>query len=545
MTVKEANTFTKRNNMNGWGADVLEIKKTIFMGKEEQRIGIALTSVFDLKRLYKLIIEITTDILKVKNASLMIIEGGVLRIRGSKHLEHVIMEQCRQRVGEGISGTVALKGEYLVLDNIEDDMRFGKRNGRRYSSKSLLSMPLVYNKEVIGVINVSDKKDKKIFLESDIEMLKVVSKYSTLAIRNIILIEKSKKRSVIEELDNFYYNETNKFLPVTLQSLKSGPFKTSELYLENTNNGKRSYILYWKGGNNLFVNEKREEFIRRNVKKLFVPKNGRKQYLRFFEANLEKIAEDNGIKMIEKFKIINDIAINIINDFSTASDGICDIERAKNFVGFLIDIIRNNKEHIFDMIKVLKHDNHCESYPINVTVLGLGYANHIGINIDEFHEFGLGLFLQDIGMRKIDSLLIDKPDRLSREEFEIVKKHPEIGSTILQGFESVPMESYMLAMLHHENFDGSGYPYGLQGNDIEYRSRISRVVDVYNALISDRPYSSAVNSERAFEVMKDEMEGVFDRELLDGFMGFLGTAHSKLKKARYVSLSNQEILEPV
>jgi HD-GYP domain-containing protein (c-di-GMP phosphodiesterase class II) len=67
---------------------------------------------------------------------------------------------------------------------------------------------------------------------------------------------------------------------------------------------------------------------------------------------------------------------------------------------------------------------------------------------------------------------------------------------------------------------------------------------VYNALTSHRPYASAVSSERAFEVMKDEMEGVFDRELLDGFMEFFGVAHSKLKKARYVSLSNQEILEP-
>ncbi|MDR4505531.1 MAG: GAF domain-containing protein [Candidatus Scalindua sp.] len=545
ITIEKANLSRSRSNKNGWGSDVLEIKKNFFSSKEEQRIGIALTSVFDLKRLYRLIIEITTHILKVRNASLMIVEGGILRIRGSKHLPEAVMEQCRQGIGEGISGSVALKGEYLVIDNIEDDMRFGKRNGNLYSCKSLLSMPMIHNNEVIGVINVSDKMDKKVFFDSDIEMLKVISKYSTLAIRNILLVERSKKRSIIDELDTFYYNDTNQFLPVTLQSLKSGPFKTSELYLENKNNGKSSYILYWKGGNNLFVNEKREEFIRRNVEKLFVPKNGRKQYLRFFETNLEKIIEDNGINIIEKFQVICNIAINIINDSSTASDGICDIERAKNIVAALTDIILNNKEHIFDMIKVLKHDNHCESYPINVTVFGLGYASHIGISLDELHEFALGLFLQDIGMRKIDRSLINKPNRLSREEFAIIKKHPEIGSQILQETGSVPMESYMLAMLHHENFDGSGYPYGLQGNDIEYRSRIARVVDVYNALTSHRPYASATSSERAFSMMKGDMAGLFDRDVLNGFIEFLGSAHSKLKKDGHISLSNQEILEPV
>ncbi len=544
ITIEEARSSRNRRNNNGWGSDVLEINKTFLSSKEEQRIGIALTSVFDLKRLYKLIIEMTTDILKVKNASLMVLEGGVLRIRGANHLEKVVMEQCRQKLGEGISGSVALKREYLVIDNIEEDMRFGKRNGNRYSSKSLLSMPLFYNKEVVGVINVSDKWNRRAFFDSDIEMLKVISKYSTLAIRNIILVERSRKRSIIEELDKFYYNDTNKFLPVTLQSLKSGPFKTSELYLENKNNGKRSYILYWKGGNNLFVNEKREEFIRRNVKKLFVPKNGKKQYLRFCESKMDRIVGDNEINIIEKFKLINDIAINIINDSSTAVDGICDIDRAKNIVNALTEIILNNKEHISNFIKVLNHNNHCETYPINVTVLGLGYAHHIGTNLDELHEFGLGLFLKDIGMRKIDRSLIEKPNKLSREEFAMVKKHPEIGTQILQETGSVPMESYMLSMLHHENFDGSGYPYGLQGNDIEYRSRIARVVDVYNALTSHRPYASASSRDRAFEVMKREMEGVFDREVLNGFIEFLGYAHSNPEENGYVSLSNQEILEP-
>ncbi|MCP5007699.1 MAG: GAF domain-containing protein [Planctomycetes bacterium] len=545
VTIGKTNLSTNRRNRNGWGADVLEINKTVLGSKEEQRIGISLTSVFDLKRLYQLIIEITTNVINVKNASLMLIEGGVLRIRGSEHIAQDVMEQCRQNVGDGISGSVALKGEYLLIDNIEEDLRFGKRNGNQYSSKNLLSMPLVYKRQVIGVINVSDKNDKKMFLDSDIEMLKVIARYSALAIRNIVLVEKSRKRSIIEELDKFYHDETNKFIPVTLQSLKSGPFKTSELYLETRKNGKRCYILYWKGGSSLFVNEQREEFIRRNVKNLFVLKNGRRQYLRFIETNLEKIVGESDFEIIERFKLINDVAINIINDTSTASDGMCDIGRISNLVAAVSDIIHNNRGHVIDMIKVLRHDNHCESYPINVTVLGLGYANHIGIKRDELHDFGLGLFLQDIGMRNISRSLVHKSGRLSGEEFASVKRHPEIGSQILQESGSVSLESYMLAMLHHENFDGSGYPYGLQGSDIEYRSRIARVVDVYNALTSHRPYASALSSERAFEVMQEEMKGVFDGEVLAGFIEFMGAADSKLGKESCVSLSNQEIPELV
>ncbi|MDR4498630.1 MAG: GAF domain-containing protein [Candidatus Scalindua sp.] len=544
ITIKNSCWSSKSNDKDSLCADVLKVNQSFLSSKEVQRIGIVLTSVFDLKRLYQLIIEMTTESLRVRNASIMILEGDVLRIRESKHLTKDIMEHSRQKVGEGISGSVALKGKYLLIEDIEEDMRFGKKNSNRYMCKSLLSMPLVYNKEVVGVINVSDKYDKKPFRDNDVEILQVISKYSTLAIRNILLIERSKKRSIIEELDKFYHNCSNKFLPVTLQSLKSGPFKTSELYLENKNNGMKSYILYWKGGKNLFVNEKREEFIRRNVNKLFVPKEGKRQYLRFIETNMGKIVEDNSIRPIEKFKVINDIAINIINDSSTASDGICDIERSKHLVGVVTDFILNNRESIFDLIKVLKHDNHSETYPINVTVLGLSYANYIGISYEELLEFGLGLFLQDIGMRRLAPSIINKPGELSEEEFANVKKHPEIGYQILQDTGNVPMESCILAMLHHENFDGSGYPYGLEGNDIEYSSRISRVVDVYNALISHKPYGNSISSEKAYSVMKEEMEGVFDREVLDGFFEFLWSANSKLGKDAYGSLSNREILQP-
>jgi len=98
------------------------------------------------------------------------------------------------------------------------------------------------------------------------------------------LIEKTKKLSIVRQLDNDYYDKSNKYLPVTLKSLKIGPFNKSELYLKNSVNGEHNYVLYWKGGDRLFINEKREEFVRKNINKLYVPKNGRKQYLRFIES---------------------------------------------------------------------------------------------------------------------------------------------------------------------------------------------------------------------------------------------------------------------
>ncbi len=504
-----------------------------FDRKESDRIGIALNSVFKIERLYDLIVDITTKVLEVKYASLMLLEGDTLRIKSSKHIPENIMKECRVKAGVGISGWVAVKGEPLLVENVEKDVRFKRRNNKRYSNKSFISVPVVYSGKVIGVINVNDKNNNKSFGKKDLELLKMISGHSAIAIRNALLIRKSKKLTIVEELDSFYNRKDNKFLPVTLQSLKSGPFSTSELYIENNSNGKKRYVLYWKGGdvnarngstNRLFDNEKKEEFIKKNINRLFVEKNGREQYLRFMEANLERIAEDNDVSLKEKFRVINDVASNIIKDFSAAPDRSCNIERSKHWVSIVTNVIFNNQNHVLGIYRAIKRDEYACERSTNVTVLGLVFASHQGLGIGELNKLGLGLFLQDVGMRKIDPIIVDKSTKLSKEEFKAVKKHSEIGFQMLHDTDKVVNESCLPALLHHENYDGSGYPYGLKGNKIDYYGRLSRVIDVFCALTSDRPYASTNSPDKACGIMRDNMKGAFDPEILDSFIYLLRSA---------------------
>jgi HD-GYP domain-containing protein (c-di-GMP phosphodiesterase class II) len=511
----------------------VEINNLCFDRKESERIGIALNSVFKLEKLYESITEITVKVLGVKHASLMILEGSTLRIKSSKNIPEDLVKKCRVSVGVGISGWVALRGESLLVKNIEKDFRFKRRNNKRYSNKSFISVPVVHNNRIMGVINVNDKNNNEPFGKNDVELLKVISRHSAIAIRNALLVKKSKKRTVVEELDSFYEDDGNKFLPVTLQSLKSGPFNACELYMENNNNGKRQYVLYWKGKdvgarngniNPLFDNEKREEFIRKNINRLFVSKNGRKQYLRFMEANLEKIAEDRDASLQEKFRVINDVAINIIKDVSTEPDGSCNLERSKHWVSIVTSVILNNQNHVLGIYNATKRDGHSYERSTNVTVLGLILAHHMGMGIEELNKLGLGLFLQDIGMCKIDPLVVNKSTKLSKEEFDAVKEHSEIGFQMLHDTDKVVDESCLPALLHHENYDGSGYPHGLKGDNIDYDGRISRIIDVFSALTSNRPYASSNSPDKACGIMKDNMNGAFDPVMLDSFIDLLGSA---------------------
>jgi HD-GYP domain-containing protein (c-di-GMP phosphodiesterase class II) len=487
----------------------------------EEAIGIALTSVFKYEKVFNLISSLVTNIVKAKYSSLMLIDGDTLRIKYSNHLPEDVENECGVKMGEGISGWTALTGVNVLVKNIETDTRFARKNNIRYSSKSFMSVPLVVSGKVIGVLNVNDKINGEVFSESDLATLKIISRYSAIAIRNATLLEKTKNLSIVQQLDNDYYDKKDKYLPVTLKSLKIGPFNKSELYLKSSANGKHSYVLYWKGGDRLFINDKREEFVRKNINKLYVPKNGRKQYLRFMESNLEKVVEHDDTCSKEKLGIAKNIAVNIISDLSSVPDEVCNIERAKQWVNSIMELVQKSRNNYIDMGDVEGDDHYLYGHSINVTMLSLIFAHHIGLNVEEKSELGLGLFLQDIGMKDVDPLIINKPTKLNSEEYTIIKKHSEIGYQMLQETGQVSPESCMLALLHHENFDGSGYPYGLKENDISLYGRISRVVDVYSAITSDRPYANARTSDVACMIMKEKMKGLFDKDVLGDFIDFV------------------------
>ncbi len=513
---------SETQNGNDWRSDEVEITNTYFNNRASlETIGIALTSVLNHERLFKIIISLTTNMLRSRYASLMLIDGDSLRLRYSNHLPEEIMKKTSVKVGVGISGWVALKGLPLLVKDIESGTRFLKKNSKRYSSKSFISIPLIVSERIIGVINVNDKNNDELFNESDLSILKVIAKYSAIGIRNATLIEKTKKLTVVRQLNRDYYDSSSKYLPVTFKSLKLGPFNKSELYLANNNEGEKKYVLYWKGGDRLFINEKREEFIRNNVNRLYVPKNGRKQYLRFMEANLERVVEDKDSSPKEKYDVVKDVAINIISDLSTTPEEVCNVERSKQWINNILELIISSRDDYAGLINAKNNDQYLYGHSINITMTSLIFAYYMGMNIEELSEFGLGLLLQDIGMGNVDSSIYNKPDKLNNEEFTIIRKHAEIGFHMLQETGKISSESCLLALLHHENYNGSGYPYGLKGNDINYYGRVSRIVDVYNALTSDRPYARAKTSDDACKIMEEDMKGLFDFEILGNFIDFL------------------------
>jgi diguanylate cyclase (GGDEF)-like protein/PAS domain S-box-containing protein/putative nucleotidyltransferase with HDIG domain len=148
-------------------------------------------------------------------------------------------------------------------------------------------------------------------------------------------------------------------------------------------------------------------------------------------------------------------------------------------------------------------------------------ARKVGMNEQECDNVRRAAMLHDIGKLGISDAILLKPGCLTTEEYEEVKKHPVIGADIISGA-GFMKDIVPIILSHHEHFDGRGYPRGLKGEEIPLGARIIAVVDVYEALTSDRPYHKAISKEEAIKILKAGMGTQFDERIVKVFLEVVG-----------------------
>ena len=132
-------------------------------------------------------------------------------------------------------------------------------------------------------------------------------------------------------------------------------------------------------------------------------------------------------------------------------------------------------------------------------------------------RIGVGSLLHDLGKIGVPDSLLQKAGRLTDAEFEIIKQHPTIGRRILEGVAG--FAQYLPAVeLHHENWDGTGYPHGQAGKETPIDARIIHVVDAYDAMTTNRPYRKPMTHEKAMKTLAECSGTQFDPEVVEAFV---------------------------
>lgn len=162
-------------------------------------------------------------------------------------------------------------------------------------------------------------------------------------------------------------------------------------------------------------------------------------------------------------------------------------------------------------------DMFTSNHSCNVSKLAEQIAIMVGLHESEVKEITCGALLHDIGKIGVPDEIINKPGKLTREEFSIIEEHPVIGDKIISPLDGSEVLKPHVRN-HHEHWDGSGYPDCLKGEDIPLAARIITVADVFEALVSDRPYRKKMSLQQATHVMRQESGKILDPYITEQFI---------------------------
>ncbi|HDS30140.1 MAG TPA: HD-GYP domain-containing protein, partial [Firmicutes bacterium] len=161
-------------------------------------------------------------------------------------------------------------------------------------------------------------------------------------------------------------------------------------------------------------------------------------------------------------------------------------------------------------------DSYTRGHSNMVCAYAVAAARKMGFDKNRLQAIEIGSMMHDIGKIGVPDEILNKPGNLTKEEFEIVKRHPVIGEEILRPMQhplfDIPRK---IVRWHHEQIDGKGYPDGLKGEEIPIEVRITFVADAYEAMTSERPYRVALTPEQAFEELNRHAGTQFDPEVVD------------------------------
>lgn len=184
----------------------------------------------------------------------------------------------------------------------------------------------------------------------------------------------------------------------------------------------------------------------------------------------------------------------------------------------IVNSVIKNKDVELSMRNLWGHHEYTYLHCVNVAILAVSVGIKMNLPMDDLNYLGTAGILHDIGKNKIPAELLDKPGKLTEEEYGILKMHPEYGYEMLTKAQELNSVTRAGVLQHHERYDGSGYPRGLKGNEISLYARILAVADTYDAMTSNRAYREAYAPSEAVEYLMGNGNQLYDNIVIDTFV---------------------------
>ena len=299
------------------------------------------------------------------------------------------------------------------------------------------------------------------------------------------------------------------FFAVDQKFLLSGAARGFDLF---TRRGDQ-FLLY-RSGDLAFTVDDADALGQAGFRVLHILNSQREKYLQYLEKTMLTTLVDESIPVEARSTALYDMSASVIGDLMANPDSKRHIARSKELVEGIATFVGHAPGAFQSLFSLDRLDAYVVTHCINTCIFGIGLGNTMGITDGaEIKALGLGCLLHDLGKQVIPQRIVNKPAKLSAQEWAIMKRHPELGVQLCRKSGGIEELSLLAIQQHHERLDGTGYPQELRGDQIHLFARIVAAADVFDAMTSARPYSPGHDTFPALKLMKEQLAGKLDPEV--------------------------------
>lgn len=214
------------------------------------------------------------------------------------------------------------------------------------------------------------------------------------------------------------------------------------------------------------------------------------------------------------------LVTNIMQDVRLGKQ--VEVEHVSQVVDNMVSSIFRNQHALLSLGLIREMDQYTFEHSVSVGVLMLSFAKELGLPRETLQEIGIGALLHDIGKTKTPDHILNKPGKLSDDEFIIMREHVVHSRIILEQTDGITPTALAVAAQHHERYDGTGYPLKLKGDEISPYGQMAAIVDVYDAISADRCYHKGQDPTRVLRRLLEWSKFHFNEKLVHQFIRCVG-----------------------
>lgn len=307
-------------------------------------------------------------------------------------------------------------------------------------------------------------------------------------------------------------NQRRNFLPVPLHTLCLTGTLPVDIYLGQE---KESAPVLFRRRHIDIAGDELSTLLESGIETVYVPREQAEDYQNHLQNNVVSIIANHDLPLTDRLQFLGDTGRSMLREVFQGGQLDETIKQVGELSTYMSTIISENEVVVSELFDVLRHDYHTYTHVYNVASYSLLLAKGLGVSDEkELRDISMGGLLHDLGKLRIPLRILNKKERLTDTEWAIIQRHPTDGFIDLAVRDDMTEAQLMMVYQHHEKLDGSGYPVGIGGNELHFYAKVCAVVDIFEALTSNRPYRNPATKNEAMEILEGLTPNKLDQEMV-------------------------------